>query len=99
MKNTVYILYSESLDRFYTGITSLVTHERLQNHIEKKYTGNKYTKKADDWVLYFQLDCSDTSQARKIELHIKKMKSATYIRNLKIYPEISEKLLIRYRSI
>ena len=33
-----------------------------------------------------------------IERHIKKMKSKTYIRNLKKYTEINEKLLMRFDS-
>ena len=36
--------------------------------------------------------------ARKIETHIKKMKSRTYCKNLLKYDEIMEKLIEKYRA-
>ncbi|WP_111319879.1 GIY-YIG nuclease family protein [Algoriphagus chordae] len=92
----VYILHSNSLNRFYTGLTSLSVLERLENHIAKKYSKFNFTQKANDWILFHSIECESLSQARMIELHIKKMKSKIYIQNLKIYPEISTKLLIKY---
>jgi len=47
----------------------------------------KFTAKADDWNLFFSLECRDISHAKQIEKHIKKMKSRKYIENLKSYPE------------
>ena len=99
MNAYVYIIFSKKLDRFYTGITSLDVNERLANHLSKKYGKLHYTYKADDWELFWNLPCENISQARKIELHIKKMKSKTYIKNLVKYAEISEKLLLKYKSI
>ena len=57
----------------------------------------KYTAKADDWVLYYVIECQSIEQARKIEKHIKKMKSKKYIENLKRYPEITQRLLKKYQ--
>ena len=94
----VYILYSKKLNRYYTGITSLDVEERLANHLSKRYGKQHYTYKADDWKLFWKLSCENMSQARKIELHIKKMKSKVYIQNLIKYTEISEKLLSKYRT-
>jgi hypothetical protein len=37
--------------------------------------------------------CATFTQARRIENHIKRMKSRKYIMNLKTYPEMMEKLL------
>ncbi|RIW13172.1 hypothetical protein D0X99_17350 [Algoriphagus lacus] len=32
----VYVLFSQSLDRFYIGLTTLSVEERLENHLAKK---------------------------------------------------------------
>jgi putative endonuclease len=98
MEAFVYILFSEKLDRFYTGITTLTVEERLENHLEKKYGELNFTQKTDDWKLFYTIKCEDYSQARKIELHIKRMKSKIYIQNLLKYPEITEKLLSKNES-
>ena len=94
----VYILYSKSLDRFYTGVTTLAIEERIQNHIKKKYGNLNFTQKAEDWELFHFIQCNDFSQARRIELHVKKMKSKIYIKNLKLYPELIAKLLEKFKS-
>ena len=99
MSAIVYILFSDKLTRFYTGATTLGVEERLENHVKKKYGKSNYTQKADDWTLFHYIACEDFTQARKIELHIKRMKSATYIRNLKKYPDLVHKLLMRFRSV
>jgi putative endonuclease len=44
------------------------------------------------------LESTSENQARLIEKHIKKMKSKTYIHNLVKYPEIAEKLLLKFRD-
>ena len=46
--------------------------------------------------LYLVLPCNSREQAQKVERHIKKMKSKTYINNLFKYPEMREKLLKRF---
>jgi putative endonuclease len=91
-----YILYSATLDRFYIGSTSLETSDRLDNHLTKYYGASKFTAKANDWNLFFSIKCSSYSQARKIETHIKKMRSKTYINNLKRFPEISTYLINKF---
>lgn len=57
---------------------------------------NKFTGKADDWLLYLKFTCKCKNQALKIERHIKRMKSKVYIQNLIQYPEIIEKLKATY---
>ena len=47
-----------------------------------------YTSKGIPWVLFLVLECTSREQARKVELHIKRMKSKQYIRNLKKYSEM-----------
>jgi putative endonuclease len=57
---------------------------------------NSFTAEADDWELYFSITDLGYQQARLIEMHIKKMKSTKYIKNLIKYPQIIEKLKERY---
>ena len=91
-----YILYSATLDSFYTGSTILEPGARLERHLSGFYGSTKYTSKAKDWELYIEISCSSLNQARQIERHIKRMKSKKYINDLVIYPEIIEKLKVMY---
>jgi putative endonuclease len=65
---------------------------RIHKHNSHHYGEHRYTAKAEDWHLTFVIECKTFSQAVKIEKHIKRMKSSTYIKNLSIYPEMAEKL-------
>ncbi|MGS2764929.1 GIY-YIG nuclease family protein [Sinomicrobium sp. M5D2P9] len=90
----VYIIFSESLNRFYVGET-IDLNKRLVEHNEGIYT-RSYTKKAQNWKLFFTISCESKTQAKQIEKHIKRMKSVIYIKNLKLYPEIAERLKEKY---
>ena len=92
----VYILYSPKADKYYTGSCRDLS-ERLRDHKSKKYADSYTAMLGDDWSLYVQIDDLGYEQARSIEAHIKKMKSRTYIENLKLYPEIVEKLKSKYQ--
>jgi putative endonuclease len=96
MIHYVYIMYSGSLDRYYTGNTVLHPDERLAQH-NSAYNKNSYTTKGMPWKMFLVLECDSREQARKVELHIKKMKSKQYILNLNQYPEMRKKLLNRYK--
>ena len=87
---TVYILFSDSIDQFYIGSCKDLKL-RLEQHKQNYFTIG-FTKRATDWKVYFSIEGLEYQQARKIERHIKNMKSKTYIKNLKKYPEISIKL-------
>ncbi|MBT8263767.1 MAG: GIY-YIG nuclease family protein [Muriicola sp.] len=90
----VYILYSKRLDKYYIGETM-----DLSNRVVEHNTGfyrNSYTAKTNDWTVFLQIECLNRSQARKIENHIKKMKSLKYIQDLKRYPNIILKLKENY---
>ena len=91
---SVYILFSEKLNRFYTG-SCLDLLQRLQSHKDKSFT-DSFTSKTEDWELFFTINDLDYRQSRLIELHIKKMKSVIFIKNLKQYPELVAKLIERY---
>jgi putative endonuclease len=90
----VYILKSNSLDRYYIG-SCLDLAARLQEHLAGIYQA-AYTHKASDWVLLFSIEGLGYDQARKIEAHIKRMKSKKYIENLFKYPEMVRSLVERY---
>ena len=51
-----YILYSEKLDKFYTGATRLSASIRQERHLVEYYGNSKFTSKAEDWILYFEVN-------------------------------------------
>ena len=91
----VYVLYSLSVDKFYIGETSDLS-TRVVWHNSKHFK-NAYTRIADDWEVFWSLECSTVFQARKIEKHIKSMKSRKYLENLRQYPDMSDRLLERHK--
>ncbi|MDX1463779.1 MAG: GIY-YIG nuclease family protein [Marinirhabdus sp.] len=93
MVNEVYILYSKKLERFYIGQTSNF-EKRMAFH--KRSLGNKFTGKANDWILFLRIGCDSRKQAFSLERHIKRMKSKQYIVNLSKYPDIIDRLKRRY---
>jgi len=92
---SVYIIYSAEIDRFYIGSCENL-ETRLSQHLKHEFF-DSYTNKANDWILFFALDNLEYRQARLIEAHIKKMRTRTYYQNLKTYPEISVKLIEKYK--
>ena len=89
----VYILHSLHLDRFYVGYSSDL-NSRLEYH--KKSASDKFTAKANDWIVFLIIDCVSKEQGLKIEKQIKNMKSKIYIQNLLKYPEMILKLKEKY---
>ncbi len=90
----VYILYSLSLDRFYTGETVNV-ETRLIRH-NSGYYGGASTSVTKDWQVFLIITCTDKAQALKVERFIKKQKSSKFIRKLKGQPSIIEDILRRF---
>jgi putative endonuclease len=73
----------------------------LEPRLEVHRKGKKdyaFTKRSDDWVIHFSIRDLNYEVARKIEEHIKKMKSRKYIENLTLYPEINKKLIDKYSA-
>ncbi len=56
-----------------------------------------FTRKGIPWSLFLIIDGLESNQAYKIEQHIKKMKSRKYFQNLLHFPEIIDKLKLKYR--
>ena len=77
------------------GITTESVESRLLKHNEAFY-GKKFTSKVNDWIVYLEIPCECKQQMFKIEKHIKRMKSKTYIENLTKYPEIIIRLREKY---
>ena len=71
----VYILYSKSLNKYYTGSTKDV-ETRLGEHL---YNHKGFTSKAKDWVIVYTESFSLKKAALAREQQIKNKKSKKYI--------------------
>ncbi|MFN3196006.1 MAG: GIY-YIG nuclease family protein [Chlorobiota bacterium] len=71
----VYILYSESISRYYIGFTNDVK-ERLRKHNSQH---NGYTSKGQLWRIVKTYDVEDKSEAIQLEKKIKKRGAKRYI--------------------
>jgi putative endonuclease len=74
----VYIIYSEKIDRFYTGVTDDIAW-RLQRHNEG---WGKYTKRGIPWKLVYSEEYKSKSATLYRECEIKIRKSRSYIESL-----------------
>jgi putative endonuclease len=75
----LYILFSQSLDKYYVGSTSMDVNQRLRRHLSDH---KGFTAKAKDWVIVYSEAFEDVSEARKREIQIKNWKSRTLIEKL-----------------
>ena len=89
----LYIIYSKTTDRFYTGETHDID-ERLHKHNNHDYD-NSFTKIANDWKLVLQFNCNDRKSALFLEQFIKKMKSRKFIEKIIINPLILQQILMK----
>jgi len=78
MKYYVYILYSQSRDRYYIGYTHH-PQERLEEH---NLGATASTRPGRPWVLVYTEEHSNKGGAIRREREIKKMKSRKYIESL-----------------
>jgi putative endonuclease len=78
MKYYVYIIHSQSNDKYYIGY-SHNPNERLEKHNLGATTS---TRTGRPWVLVYIDECKDKSSAIRRESEIKRMKSRKYIENL-----------------
>ncbi len=93
-----YILFSERLGKFYIGICQDSLPERIVKHNNHAYGNHRFTSAAKDWELFLRIDAIDYSHAIRLERKIKEMKSSKYIRNLKMYPEMLDKIIIETKG-
>ena len=75
---TVYILFSQKLDRFYVGYTSDI-QRRLEEHNRKK---GKYTDTGIPWIVMYTEEYASKKDAMSREKFIKAKKSRAFIENL-----------------
>ena len=57
---TVYILFSEQLQKYYVGYSSKNIKERLKEHL---YNHKGFTAKTKDWNIIYQLKLNSKSEA------------------------------------
>jgi putative endonuclease len=91
MTYCVYILHSSKLDRYYIGFTENL-EKRISQH-NNPIDPEKFTARGIPWDLFLSIECQSIGQAMELEKLIKSKKGAVYIRNMKLYPELIEKLL------
>jgi putative endonuclease len=90
----VYIIKSLKTGKFYCGETpDVLARLAFHNDIQKNTNS---TKTGIPWEVFWKFEVSDRALARKIESHIKRMKTTKYYEDLKRYPEISNKLVLKY---
>ena len=78
MKYYVYILYSQSKDKYYTGY-SANPEERV---VEHNLGATPSTRPGRPWILVYTEEFDNKSEAIIREREIKKMKSRKYIKTL-----------------
>ena len=93
-----YILYSPSLDRYYTGITTTDIESRIQKHNASTY-GRHYTSQTSDWQLRLDIPCATYAIARKMELYVKRMKSRKFIEKIINDPYQKELFIKKFRAL
>ena len=92
----LYIIFSVKTGKYYIGETPDVP-ARLAFHNNVVLNTNS-TKTGIPWELFWYLKLENRGIAKKIESHIKRMKNVKYYENLKKYPELSEKLILKYKD-
>ena len=80
MKYVVYILYSESLQKYYVGQTADV-EARLNAHNSGKAN---FTSKGVPWRLVHLFECLDRSESTRLESSIKKRGITRYLQDKNI---------------
>jgi len=78
MAHYVYILYSNTKDRYYIGSTSDI-EERLKRH---NAGATPSTKAGKPWKVVFTKPFDSKTEALKYEIYIKRMKSRKFIESL-----------------
>ncbi len=68
MPFTTHILFSEKLNKYYTGSTSVLLVERVKKH---NYNHSGFTGKADDWTVLYFVQFERVEDSRSLEKKIK----------------------------
>jgi len=73
-----YILYSKSINKYYTGFTSLSVQNRLAYHLSKH---KGFTSLAKDWIVLFENSFDEKREALSLEMQIKKRGAKRFLDN------------------
>ncbi|WP_299062016.1 GIY-YIG nuclease family protein [uncultured Polaribacter sp.] len=76
---TIYILFSEKLQKHYVGYTKKTVDERLEEHL---YNHKGFTSNTKDWKLIYHLETNTKSEALKLERKIKKRGAKRYLNDI-----------------
>ena len=79
-KYFVYIIRSESLQKYYAGFTADL-NDRLIRHLRG---ANKFTGKANDWKMVNYIEVSSKSEALKLESKIKKRGIKRFLEDINV---------------
>ncbi|GLR17173.1 GIY-YIG nuclease family protein [Portibacter lacus] len=72
----VYILYSETVGKYYTGFTSLTVKARLSYHNNKN---GGFTNQTKDWMVVFVQEFKTKKEALLFEKKIKKQGAGRFL--------------------
>jgi putative endonuclease len=78
MKYYVYILYSQSRDRYYIGLT----HHPQESLAQHNLGATASTRPGKPWILVYTEEHTNKGSAIRREREIKKMKSRKYIESM-----------------
>jgi putative endonuclease len=92
----LYILYSNSSEKFYIGQTTNL-EERISKHKNHFYL-NSFTKIANDWEVVLTFICSNKEEAIYLESFIKRMKSKIFNNKIIADPSILKDILSKRKS-
>jgi putative endonuclease len=76
----VYILFSESLQRYYTGSTDDIAR-RIKEHNKGK---SLFTSRGSPWVIKYQQEFGSRDEASQKEKQIKKRGAGRYLKDMGI---------------
>ena len=77
MQYVVYVLFSESLAKYYVGQT-----KDIENRLDRHNSGREnYTSKGTPWNLICTFNCKDRQEAVRLESRIKKRGIQRYLQD------------------
>ncbi|CAM4305475.1 GIY-YIG nuclease family protein [Gillisia hiemivivida] len=87
----LYIIYSEKLNKYYTGESPDPEHRLIQHN--SHYFQNNFTKAAEDWIIKLEFKTRTRDEAIFLERFIKKMKSKKFIEKVISEPSVLPEIL------
>jgi len=80
MKYYVYIIFSEKLNKYYTGFT-----ENIETRVDQHNNGiSKFTSRGIPWILVFYFEVDSVQKARTLEREIKGRGAKRFLEDKKV---------------